>query len=39
MIPALTVVAETDSDPAEHYAIRRWAAEAIAAIHQRAGGH
>jgi HEAT repeats len=37
MIPALRVVAETDPDPAENYAIRKWAAEAIAAIQQRAG--
>jgi len=35
MIPALKVVAETDPDPLEHYAIRRWATEAIAAIHKR----
>jgi hypothetical protein len=37
MIPALRVVAETDPDPAENYAIRKWAAEAIVAIQQRAG--
>jgi len=36
MIPALRVVAETDPDPAEHYAIRKWAAEAIEAIQKRA---
>ena len=38
MIPALKVVAETDPDPSEHYAIRKWAAEAIAAIQERAHG-
>jgi hypothetical protein len=36
MPPALRVVAETDPDPSEHYAIREWAAEAIAAIQKRA---
>jgi hypothetical protein len=36
MIPALKVVAATDPDPGEGYAIRRWAAEAIAAIQERA---
>jgi HEAT repeat protein len=36
MIPALKVVAETDPDPSEHYAMRKWAAEAIAAIQERA---
>jgi len=36
MIPALKVVAETDPDPSEGYAIRKWAAEAIAAIQKRA---
>jgi hypothetical protein len=39
MISALRVVAETDPDPAEGYAIRKWAAEAIAAIQKRAGQH
>ncbi len=39
MIPALKVVAETDPDPSEEYAIRKWAAEAIAAIQKRAGQH
>ena len=38
MIPALRVVAETDPDPSEHYAIRKWAAEAIATIQSRAQG-
>jgi hypothetical protein len=37
MIPALKIVAETDPDPSEHHAIRKWAAEAIAAIQQREG--
>ena len=37
MIPALRNVAETDPDPSEGYAIRKWAAEAIAAIQKRAG--
>jgi hypothetical protein len=37
LIPALRIVAETDSDSSEHYAIRRWAAEAIAAIQKRTG--
>ncbi len=36
MIPALRVVAEKDPDPSEGYAIRKWAAEAIAAIQKRA---
>ena len=36
MIPTLKVVAETDTDPSEGYAIRKWAAEAIAAIQKRA---
>jgi hypothetical protein len=36
MIPAIKIVAETDPDPSEHYAIREWAAEAIVAIQQRA---
>jgi HEAT repeat protein len=36
MIPALTVVAKTDPDPSEGYAIRKWAAEAISAIEKRA---
>ncbi len=35
MIPALKVVAETDPDPSEGYAIRKWATEAIAAIQKR----
>lgn len=35
VIPVLKVVAETDPDPSDHYAIRRWAAEAIAAIQRR----
>jgi hypothetical protein len=35
MIPALRVVAETDPDPTQHYAIREWAAKAIVAIEQR----
>jgi len=39
MIPALRVVAEKDPDPSEGYAIRKWAAEAIAAIQKRAGQH
>ena len=39
MIPALRIVAETDSDSSEHYAIRRWAADAIAAIQKRVGQH
>ena len=38
MIPALKVVAATDPHPAEGYAIRRWAAEAIVAIQKRAQG-
>jgi hypothetical protein len=37
MIPALKIVAETDPDPSEGYAIRKWAAEAIIAIQKRAG--
>jgi HEAT repeats len=37
MIPALRNVVETDPDPSEGYAIRKWAAEAIAAIQKRAG--
>ena len=37
MIPALRNVAETDPDPSEGYAIRKWAAEAIAAIQKRTG--
>jgi HEAT repeats len=36
MIQALKVVAATDPDPGEGYAIRRWAAEAIEAIQKRA---
>jgi hypothetical protein len=36
MIQALKVVAATDPDLGEGYAIRRWAAEAIAAIQKRA---
>jgi len=36
MIPALRVVAETDPDPSEGHAIRKWAAKAIAAIQKRA---
>jgi hypothetical protein len=39
MIPALRVVAEKDPDPSESYAIRKWAAEAIAAIQKRAHQH
>jgi hypothetical protein len=39
MIPALRVVAETDPDPSEGYAIRKWAAKAIAAIEKRASQH
>jgi hypothetical protein len=35
MIPALRVVAETDNDPPEHYAIRKWAAEAMTVIQKR----
>jgi hypothetical protein len=35
--PALRVVAEKDPDPSEDYAIRAWAAEAIATIQKRAG--
>jgi len=35
MIPALKVVAATDPDPSEGYAIRKWAAEAIASIEKR----
>jgi HEAT repeats len=37
MIPALKEVAETDPSPDGEYAIRKWAAEAIAAIQKRAG--
>jgi len=37
MIPALRNVAEADPDPSEGYAIRKWAAEAIAAIQKRTG--
>lgn len=37
MIPALRNVAETDPDPSGGYAIRKWAAEAIAAIRKRTG--
>jgi len=36
MIPELKVVADTDPDPSEGYAIRKWAGEAIAAIQKRA---
>lgn len=37
MIPELKEVAETDISPDGQFAIRRWAAEAIAAIQKRAG--
>jgi len=39
MIPALKIVAETDPNPSQHYAIRRWASEAITAIQARTPQH
>jgi hypothetical protein len=37
MIPSLRVVAESDPDPSEGYAIRKWASQAISAIQTRTG--